>query len=70
MTSVDDPELDTVILPVKNSRVALWNKTREGFKYLYDHHLEEYDFFMKADDDKLVLILNQKFLENICYQLR
>lgn len=51
MTSETDPELETVILPVENSREFLWNKTKLAFKYLYDNHVDDYDYFVKADDD-------------------
>lgn len=54
MTSAGDSKLNTVILPIENSRKALWNKTKEAFLHLHEHYLEDYDFFLKADDDKLV----------------
>lgn len=44
--------LDTVVLPIVESREALWNKTKASFQYLYEHYRQDYDYFMKADDDK------------------
>lgn len=47
-----DPDLDIALLPFNESRSILWDKTRQSFKYVYDNLLYEYDWFMKADDDK------------------
>lgn len=52
ITSQDDPDLDTIVLPVKESRKALRNKTKGSFLFAHDQYLNEFDWFMKADDDK------------------
>ena len=52
ISSERDILLDTVALPIEESRDGLWNKTKLGFQYLHDNFLDEFDWFMKADDDK------------------
>lgn len=52
MSSEIDLQLDTVALPIENTRAALWNKTKASFRYLYDHFIDDFDWFVKADDDK------------------
>lgn len=52
ISSKRDLILDTVVLPIEESRDALWNKTKASFQYVYEHYGHDYDYFMKADDDK------------------
>jgi glycoprotein-N-acetylgalactosamine 3-beta-galactosyltransferase len=52
MTSANHSELETVILDGDDNRNELWNKTKKGFMHLYDHYLNDFDYFLKADDDK------------------
>lgn len=52
MSSKLDPNLGTVALPVKEGRTFLWDKTKRAFEYVYRNHFEDYDWFLKADDDK------------------
>lgn len=51
MSSVVDPELGTIKLPMKEGFEFLWAKTKEAYKYLYEHHLDDADWFLKADDN-------------------
>lgn len=51
MSSTEDPEIESIALPVKEGRENLWAKTKEAFKYIYKHHLDEADWILKADDD-------------------
>ena len=58
MSSQADPSFPAIGLDVKEGRENLWPKTRAAWDYIYDHHLEDADWFMKADDDTFVIIEN------------
>lgn len=52
ISSSADKELGSIALPVKEGRESLWDKTKNAFQYVYKHHLNDADWFLKADDDK------------------
>lgn len=47
-----EDEPDIIALPVANGRAHLWNKTKLAMKYVYENYINDYDWFMRADDDK------------------
>lgn len=50
-SSASNDSLDVVALNITESREALWAKTIEAFKFVYENHFNDYDWFVKADDD-------------------
>jgi hypothetical protein len=53
MSTQTEPGFDDIVaLPVEDGRGHLWNKTRMAMKYVYDNHLNDADWFIRADDDK------------------
>jgi hypothetical protein len=53
MSNEADPDQPDIIkLPIEDGRGHLWNKTKMTMKYVHDKYLNDYDWFMRADDDK------------------
>ncbi|XP_066280709.1 glycoprotein-N-acetylgalactosamine 3-beta-galactosyltransferase 1-like [Branchiostoma lanceolatum] len=50
--------LPTVVLNVTEGRESLLQKSIHAFKHVYQHHLDEADWFFKADDDTYVIMEN------------
>lgn len=49
-------------LGVPDGRNHLTAKTMKTMEYLYTHHLDQYDWFLKGDDDAFLVMENLKFL--------
>ncbi|XP_067385621.1 glycoprotein-N-acetylgalactosamine 3-beta-galactosyltransferase 1-B-like [Emydura macquarii macquarii] len=62
MSSVQDADFPTVGLGVKEGRDQLYWKTIRAFQYVHQHHLEQADWFLKADDDTFVVLDNLRWL--------
>ena len=79
MSTVADERIGSIALPnITNGRASLWNKTKkvqwdifyilplsQAFVYVWEHHRDEADWFLKADDDTYVILENLKW-ERLC----
>ena len=45
----------------RENRGLLWEKTRQALIFAYKNHHNDFDFFMKADDDTYVIVENLRF---------
>lgn len=52
VSSKPDESLEIISYSGPESRDALWNKTKTGFKFAYENYIDEFDWFLKADDDR------------------
>ncbi|KAG5674688.1 hypothetical protein PVAND_004640 [Polypedilum vanderplanki] len=61
-TKEDESNPNIIALPVENGRSHLWNKTKLTMKYVYENHLNDVDWFMRADDDNFMIMENLRYL--------
>ncbi|KAI9551442.1 hypothetical protein GHT06_021775 [Daphnia sinensis] len=60
-----DNRLPTVKIAAVEGYDNLWGKTREAFRYIWEHYREEADWFLKADDDSFVILENLRYYLSI-----
>ena len=58
MSTKEDPSFPAIGLNVEEGYKKLWYKTRAAFDYIYQHHLNDAEWFVKADDDTYMVIEN------------
>ena len=76
MSTQADDKIGSIAIPnITNGRASLWNKTKkvikginlvslllpQAFVYVWEHHRDEADWFIKADDDTYVILENLKW---------
>uniref|UniRef100_A0A3B4E0G6 Glycoprotein-N-acetylgalactosamine 3-beta-galactosyltransferase 1 n=1 Tax=Pygocentrus nattereri TaxID=42514 RepID=A0A3B4E0G6_PYGNA len=60
--SSEESDFPTVKLNVTEGRDQLYWKTIRAFQFIYEHHLDDADWFLKADDDTFVVPENLRRL--------
>ena len=66
-TAKDDPNIPFVYLNITDKYELITNKAIETMKYIYDNHLNDFDWYLRANDDTYVVMENLKtFLANKC----
>ncbi|KAK7096077.1 hypothetical protein V1264_005422 [Littorina saxatilis] len=60
-SSKSDPDFPTIGLDVPEGRQHLLEKTNRAFRYIYDNHMDDADWFMKVDDDTYVIMENLRY---------
>lgn len=65
-SNISHPELPVVYLPGVDDSYPPQKKSFLMIKYMYDHFLEQYEWFMRADDDVYVHVNRlQTFLASL-----
>lgn len=61
ISSEPSDKVPVVQVDTQEGRQYLWQKTRAAFQHIYDNLLDDYDWFLKADDDTFVIVENLRY---------
>uniref|UniRef100_A0A7E4V054 Glycoprotein-N-acetylgalactosamine 3-beta-galactosyltransferase 1 n=1 Tax=Panagrellus redivivus TaxID=6233 RepID=A0A7E4V054_PANRE len=62
VSTAENASLPSVDFGFPEGRAYLWNKTEAAFRYVYQNELNNFDYFLKADDDTYVVMDNLRFM--------
>ncbi len=62
MSTVTDNEFPAIELNTENGGRDTWSKTRAAWKYIYKNHINDADWFLRADDETFVIVENLRLL--------
>ena len=60
-SDTEDKEFGTMPINPGEGRKKLPTKTRQSLDYIYKHHIEDADWFIKCDDDTYVIMENLRY---------
>ncbi|WAR04063.1 C1GLT-like protein [Mya arenaria] len=61
ISSVTNASFPTIGVNVSEGRKHLTGKTMKAFQYVFHHHFDDADWFMKADDDTYTILENLRY---------
>ena len=65
ISDTNNETFPTIAVTNYTGHKQLWAKTRKTFELIYDKYFDDFDWFLKADDDTYVIVDNlKKFLYN------
>lgn len=61
-SSITDENVGALGFNVKDSHQTIWGKVKLMVQHIYKHFLNEYDWFLKCDDDTFLITHNLRYL--------
>lgn len=58
ISTLPDENLDVLVVNVTEERQYLWGKTKQGLQQVFENYGNDYDWFLKADDDSWIFMEN------------